>query len=436
MYHYKLFYYKLFDKTLVSIYDLDTINTYAEGLNIKEISEKEASAHSGLIYALTKLNKKEARRSYCASTSSLLFMEEENLSILLKDKSNYTLPTWLTEKLNCNLVKAINLNYHNWQEALKENKTKDKFKVNVVGLGDVGATLITGLRLLANNTISTIGIFDKDENKIKRLEFEGNQIQDWDCEKSYANVEALTEADLFNCDMFVFCVSVGVPKIGSEKKENAKDVRLVQFEGNSKIVGYYAKLAREANFKGIFAVVSDPVDLLCRAAYDASNINSQGEFDYKGLAPEQIHGYGLGVMNARAAYFARKTPEFNSYLKEGRAFGPHGEGLIIANSIENYNEDISNTLTYKTKTANLEVRSTGYKPYIAPALSSGSYSLLATLRGEWHYSASFIDGVFIGCKNRLTEAGIELEKLDLPETLMSKLQDTYNYLHTTYHNCM
>ena len=45
--------------------------------------------------------------------------------------------------------------------------------------------------------------------------------------------------------------------------------------------------------------------------------------------PEQIQGYGLGVMNARAAYFAKKTNVFNPFLKEGRAFGPHGQYLIV-----------------------------------------------------------------------------------------------------------
>ena len=73
-------------------------------------------------------------------------------------------------------------------------------------------------------------------------------------------------------------------------------------------------------------------------------------------------------MNARASYYASQNKDYSHYLKEGRAFGPHGEGLIIADSIENYNEEISNYLTDKTKKANLEVRSIGFKPYVAPAL--------------------------------------------------------------------
>jgi malate/lactate dehydrogenase len=33
--------------------------------------------------------------------------------------------------------------------------------------------------------------------------------------------------------------------------------------GNARIINLYAQIAREKGFKGIFAVVSDPVDLLC-----------------------------------------------------------------------------------------------------------------------------------------------------------------------------
>ena len=82
-------------------------------------------------------------------------------------------------------------------------------------------------------------------------------------------------------------------------------------------------------------------------------------------------------MNARAMYYARRDPRFASYLTEGRAFGPHGEGLIIANSIRHYDDRLSRELTELTKHANLEMREMGYKPYVAPALSSGALSLLS-----------------------------------------------------------
>ena len=313
--------------------------------------------------------------------------------------------------------------YPNWQDVLSYNEPT-KWGINVVGLGDVGGTLLTGLKLLGVENVNSLGLYDKDSNRIKRYNYELGQILSPDMKESSIDIISLKEEDIFNCDMFVFCVSVGVPELGKE----ANDVRLSQFKGNAKIIGYYAKLARLKNFKGIFAVVSDPVDLLCKKAFIESNKDSDGNMDFYGLAPEQIRGYGLGVMHARACYYASQQDATKHYIDEGRAFGPHGDGLVIADSIANYNELLSDALTYSTKTSNLKVRSTGYRPYIAPALSSGTLPILATINSRWHYSATFIGGTFMGCKNRLLPSGIELETLDLNKTLLGKLNLTYKLL--------
>lgn len=415
-----MYYYKINKKYLISK------NEY-KNLSQNIISEDEVKNSNGQIYVLNKLNPLKSRRSYAVTDSSLLFIEEEGLHLINKnDKRNYNAnkPEWLVEKINSGLVTSINTEYPTWQDVLNK-ECPAKWTVNVVGLGDVGGTLVTGLRLLGADCINKIGLFDKGEDKIQRWTYEVGQILSPSMEESNIEICPLNEDELFNCDMFVFCVSVGVPKIGDEKK----DVRMVQFEGNSKIVNYYAHAARKAGFKGIFAVVSDPVDLLCKSAFLESNKDEHGDFDFKGLAPEQIKGYGLGVMNARAAFYAKQDPKTSIYLKEGRAFGPHGEGLIIANSIENYNEEDSNFLTEKSRKANLDVRAAGFKPYIAPALSSGSLSLIATMKGEWHYSCNFTGGTFMGSRNRILKSGIELETYNLHERLYEKLQNTYNYLN-------
>ena len=159
--------------------------------------------------------------------------------------------------------------------------------------------------------------------------------------------------------------------------------------------------------------------------------DEDGNWDGKGLRPEQVQGYGLGVMNARAAYFAKKNEKLSSFLTEGRSFGPHGTGLFIANSIENYNEEISQELPHKTVTANLVMREIGFKPYVAPALSSGALSILLTLRGEWHCGSVFLDGIFMGCKNRYTPAGVETELLPhIPDPLFAHIQEAADHLKT------
>ena len=159
---------------------------------------------------------------------------------------------------------------------------------------------------------------------------------------------------------------------------------------------------RSQRHKGLFCVVSDPVDPLCRAVLQESDRGENGRPDGGGLLPCQVRGFGLGVMHARALYFARKDARFASYLTEGRAFGPHGEDLVLANSIEHYDDTLSRELTDRVAHANLEMRKLGYKPYVAPALSSGALTLLALLRGQWHYASVYMDGIFMGCRQRLT----------------------------------
>lgn len=290
--------------------------------------------------------------------------------------------------------------------------------INILALGDVGSTVLLGLRLLGGETAGTIGIYDLDEKVMRRFEREMNQIRFPDG-RYLPPVRIGNEDSMFDCRMFVFCASRGVPPVGAKG-----DVRMAQLEANSSLVDIYARRAAEKGFKGIFAVVSDPVDPLCMAAVKG------------GLRPEQVQGYGLGVMNGRAEYYSEKHERFSSYIKEGRAFGPHGGDLVIANSIENYDDGVSRELTELTVGANMEMRSDGFKPYIAPAMSSGAISLTETLKGGWNYSSVYLgsgrEGAFLGCRNRrIVKDGvniIEVENLPLPEELFGRIRHAYDNL--------
>lgn len=293
---------------------------------------------------------------------------------------------------------------------------KSGYRVNLLALGDVGATLLLGLKTLGAGVIDTIGIYDVNPDVMKRYEIEMNQIG-WPFGKvALPKVEILAQEELFNCDMFIFCASKAVPPIGA-----TGDVRMMQLEANGKIAAHYGAMAKEAGFKGIFAVVSDPVDPLCKEVLLSS-----------GLKAGQVRGYGLGVMNKRAEYYAALDPRFESYLTEGRAYGPHGGDLVIANSIENYDDALSKELTKQTVEANLRVRELGFKPYLAPAISSGAVSLLLTLQGEWNYSSVYFgkgtEGAFMGVKNRINGDETEFEDILLPEALYVRIENAYKNL--------
>ena len=331
----------------------------------------------------------------------------------------------LAAALEAGRLTAVNTGRAGWEALLSAPPPPGKRRVNILAIGDVGSTLLTGLKLLGGDVISSIGICDLNQQITARWEFEMGQVSlPWDYD-AFPPVEAVPLDGLFDCDVFVFVASRGIPPVGSQ----VKDVRMAQFETNAAIVKQYARMARGAGFRGLWCAVSDPVDPLAKTAYLESNRDESGRWDGKGLRPEQVQGFGLGVMNARAAYYAKRQPGLSSFLTEGRSFGPHGNGLWIANSVEHYDESLSRELTQLTVTANLKMRELGFKPYVAPALSSGALSILLTLRGAWHCGSVFLDGIYMGCKNRYTSAGVETELLPhIPDPLFAHIREAADIL--------
>lgn len=387
-----------------------------EDLNFEEIEKPD---HAGEMFFLFQRDPASCRSSFAVNDPSLLFAQEENVSWLNKNKmGDAGCDEDLKKLIGAGKMKAVNVSHPRFEEILEERPTKEKKRVHVLAIGDVGSTLLTGLHLLGKDVIESIGICDVSDNVTARWEIECNQIAyPWDYD-ALPEVDVIPPEKLFECDMFVFVASKGIPPVGSE----VKDVRMYQFEANSAIVGQYARQARKENFKGLFAVVSDPVDPLAKTAFLESNKDENGIFDGKGLRPEQIQGFGLGVMNARAAYYSKRDDRFKQFLTEGRSFGPHGEDLVIADSIEHYNDELSKELTQLTVTANLKVRAIGFKPFIAPAYSSGAISLILALSGAWHCGSVFLGGIYMGVKNRFTPMGLETEMLPLPEELFSRIE--------------
>ena len=329
------------------------------------------------------------------------------------------------EAIRAGEVTAVNIRHPRWRNALDFLRPRaGKKRVHLLAVGDVGGTLLTALKLIGGDVVSSIGICDLNQNTVARWTAEMGQISwPWDY-GALPEVEPVEPARLFDCDVFLFAATKSIPAVGS----NVQDVRMAQFAANRPLVESFARQAREANFRGLFAVMSDPVDPLCKAAFLASNQDASGRWDGRGLLAEQIQGFGLGVMNARAAWFAKQDPRFADFLTEGRSFGPHGRGLVIANSVAHYDDALSRELTELVETANLRIRDLGFKPYVAPAVSSGAMQLLLTLRGDWHCGSVCLGDVWFGVRNRYTPHGLEAESLSLPDALFARLAETETLL--------
>ena len=124
-------------------------------------------------------------------------------------------------------------------------------------------------------------------------------------------------------------------------------------------------------------------------------------------------------LRARAQYYAaQRGVDFS----QGQVFGPHGQQLVVANAAgQGYDDARSRQLTQDTVTANLQVRALGYKPYIAPGLSSAAISVLRTLRGENHDGTLALGGAYFGCSLRSTRLGVEPVYQALHPALQARL---------------
>ena len=243
----------------------------------------------------------------------------------------------INENFNGEPVKLKNCGINSFMMPENTENTKRKLRVNIIALGDVGSNLLMGLKLLGGDVISEIGIFDLNENQLRRLEMEFNQMnyppasdseknshKRAGCIRTMPKIKIIdNDMELMDCDVLVFCATKSVPKIGA-----SGDVRMMQLEANMQLIKGIGEKVKKSDFSGLVAVVSDPVDQLCK-----------GMLDFSGLSPGQVRGFGLGVMAARAKYYAEKEDRFNSFLIEGRAYGPHGQDLVIANSVENYDHE-------------------------------------------------------------------------------------------------
>ncbi len=298
---------------------------------------------------------------------------------------------------------------------------KTGLRLCLAGLGDVGGTVLTGLVLLGT-TVSELGIFDYYAPLIDRYRLELNQVLPTEAGRVMPRVAAREEGALFDCDAFLFTASKGVPPVGSA----VGDVRMAQYGANRSLLRAYARRAREEKFSGLFCQISDPVDQLARYVFLESNRDEAGNFDFRGLLPEQVRGFGLGVMEARARWAAR---ELGADFSTGTVYGPHGKDLIAANDPgPAYDGPLSLKISEMAATANLAVRALGFKPYIAPGLSSAAISVLSALGGREHAAAVPLDGAYFGCHSRLTRLGPRLRREALHPALFSQIAAVHRTL--------
>ena len=225
------------------------------------------------------------RETFAAPHPDLLTAREGVEALTTLGHGPNALPPELAAAVAAGRVRAVNLDHPRWEALLDPGfpvgPPREKVRVHLLALGDVGSTLAIGLRLIGGDVLSAIGVCDVREGVARRWEFELNQIGFPGQYDALPPVEEVDPARIFDCDVFLFCASRFVP----DTAVKAGDVRMAQYQANRPLAAHYGRLAREAGFQGLFCVVSDPVDPLCRAVLLESNRNEAGEMDCRGLSP-------------------------------------------------------------------------------------------------------------------------------------------------------
>ena len=126
---------------------------------------------------------------------SLEVLDESRLPTLELDEA-------LSAALEAGQLTAVNTGRMGWESILTAAPNTGKKRVHILAIGDVGSTLLTGLKLLGGDVISTIGICDLSDQITARWEFEMGQINlPWDY-NAFPDVEVVKPENLFDCDVF------------------------------------------------------------------------------------------------------------------------------------------------------------------------------------------------------------------------------------------
>ena len=172
--------------------------------------------------------------------------EREGVASLCAAPGPEGLPRELTNAIRAGRVRAVNLAHPRFEELMAPLPRPEKVRVNLLALGDVGSTLLMGLRLMGGDVISSIGICDLREGVAQRWEFELNQIQLPGPYDALPPVEIVSPEQLFDGDVFLFCASRFVP----DTAVKTGDVRMAQYRLNRELAALYAQKARQARYRG------------------------------------------------------------------------------------------------------------------------------------------------------------------------------------------
>ena len=189
-----------------------------------EPAERPAAGSPGIF--LIDRDPAAGRASFCVSDPRQLTARAEDVSWLDPARMGTAvpaLPRRIQRSIDARLLRAVNIRHPRWEELLAPARRQPvgKCRVNLLAVGDVGSTLLTALKLLGGDCIERIGVCDLNEKAVSRWVAELGQVSWPWAYDALPDVVPAAQEDLFQCDVFLFAATKGVPPGGRRRPGRA-----------------------------------------------------------------------------------------------------------------------------------------------------------------------------------------------------------------------
>lgn len=183
--------------------------------------------------------------------------------------------------------------------------TIQKTKVAIVGVGSVGSTL--AYYLVGNQICNSLMLINRNKDKAIA------EALDLKHSLGYSNTKTeITVGSYEQCgDMDLIVISVAAPyKLGM--------TRLDMYEGACRIIDSIIPPIMASGFKGIFLVVTNPVDLIAQYVQEIS-----------GLPHHQVIGTGTSLDSSRLRVYLADLLDVDPRSVNAFCLGEHGDSMMI-----------------------------------------------------------------------------------------------------------
>lgn len=191
-------------------------------------------------------------------------------------------------------------------------------KIVIIGCGNVGASYAYGL-VNQKTSADELVLIDADEDKPRGLALDLSHCI------AYSNATLTVRVGSYqDCeDANIVCITAGTSQTLASRTAATKE--------NARIIKDIISKIMRANFKGILLIASNPLDVMCYAAWK-----------YSKLPPHRIIGSGTSLDTARLRSILANTLQISPKRINANVLGEHGDTQFVAWS----SAKVNNTLIY------------------------------------------------------------------------------------------